>query len=231
MTTEAELRERIEAVMGRIARAAARAGRDSEAVTLVGVSKTMPAETVRLAYGAGLRHLGENRVQEAEAKFAEFRPGDLRLHLIGHLQRNKARKAAALFDCVHSMDSLELALALGAARAESGESLPVLVEVNVAGEESKFGVPPAEALPLIERMLAVPGLAPRGLMTIAPLVADPEAVRPFFRRLRELRDECERQLDTRLPALSMGMTNDFEVAVEEGSTLVRVGRAIFGERG
>ncbi len=230
MASVVELRRRAEAVRERIARAAERVGRRPEEVTLVAVAKTLPLAVVQQAYAAGLTHLGENRVQEALAKYAEFRPADLTLHLVGHLQRNKARKAAQLFDVIHSLDSLGLAEALAVARA-GGPPLPVLVEVNVAGEESKAGVACAEALPLLARVCELPHLQPQGLMTVAPLVADAEAVRPVFRRLRELRDDCERELGIRLPHLSMGMTNDFEVAVEEGATLVRVGRAIFGERG
>ncbi len=229
MATVAEIRLRAEAVREQIARAAERVDRRPEDVTLVAVAKTQPLAVVQQAYAAGLNHLGENRLQEALAKYAEFRPAGLTLHLIGHLQRNKARKAAQLFDVVHSLDSLALAESLAAARA-GRPPLPVLVEVNVAGEESKEGVACTEVLPLLARVCQLPNLQPQGLMTMAPLVADAEEARPVFRRLRELRDECERELGIRLPHLSMGMTNDYEVAVEEGATLVRIGRAIFGER-
>lgn len=230
MVSEGELGARLAAVRARIASAAERAGRDPRSVTLVGVSKTMPLAIVRNAYRAGLAHFGENRVQEATAKFADFKPADLTLHLVGHLQRNKAGKAVGLFDVFHSVDSLALAESLSVACREQSAPLPILLEVNVAGEESKFGLAPAEVLPLLERVASLKSLTPRGLMTIAPLVADPEQVRPIFRQLRALRDECQARLGLELPHLSMGMTNDFEVAVEEGATLVRVGRAIFGER-
>ncbi|MDA8216177.1 MAG: YggS family pyridoxal phosphate-dependent enzyme [Dehalococcoidales bacterium] len=226
-----EMRRRIAGVRERIAQAASGAGRDPGDVTLVAVCKTMPREAVETAYEAGLRHFGENRVQEAAGKFAEFRPADLTLHLIGHLQRNKAKQALSLFDMVHSLDSLALAEALAKRGDDGARPLPVLVEVNVAGEESKFGVGPAETLPLLLQVARLPGLLLQGLMTIAPLVDDPETVRPFFRRLRELREEGEQRLGRPLPHLSMGMTNDFEVAIAEGATIVRVGRAIFGERG
>ncbi|MHB1132731.1 MAG: YggS family pyridoxal phosphate-dependent enzyme [Chloroflexota bacterium] len=227
---DTDLASRLAAVQSRIAAAARRAGRAPEGVTLLGVSKTRPLAAIQAAYELGLRHFGENRVQEAADKFATYHPADLTLHLIGHLQSNKAKPAATLFAVVHSLDSRRLAEALAARCAERPTPLDVLVQVNVAGEASKEGVAPAEALPLLRAALALPGLRPVGLMTIAPLVVDPEAVRPVFRRLRQLRDECAATLGVPLPELSMGMTGDFEVAVEEGATLVRVGRAIFGER-
>lgn len=230
MIEEGALLDRVALVRERIARAAERAGRDPAAVTLVAVSKTVPLAAVTVVYRAGITHLGENRVQEAAEKFAAFRPAGLTLHLIGHLQRNKARKAAALFDIVQAVDSLALAETLSQACRERPAPLPVLVEVNLAGEESKFGVSGDEALPLLRGMLALPGLIPQGLMTVAPLVTDAEAVRPVFRDLRRLRDRCQDALGVPLPHLSMGMTNDFEVAIAEGATLVRIGRAIFGER-
>ena len=230
VVTTDDIRQRLAAVQKRIAAAATRAGRRPAEVTLVAVSKTMPLAAVQLAYAAGATNLGENRVQEAAAKFATFRPPDLTLHLIGHLQRNKAAKAAHLFDVVQSLDSIALAEALARHCSERPIPLPVLIQVNVAGEESKEGVSPAETPALVERVLALPQLGLQGLMTIAPLVADAAEARPVFRRLRELRDECETRFHIRLPHLSMGMSNDFEVAVEEGATLVRIGRAIFGER-
>jgi pyridoxal phosphate enzyme (YggS family) len=225
------IRARLAAVEERIAAAAARAGRDPGEVTLVGISKTMPLAAVEAAYGAGITHLGENRVQEAVEKYAAFKPEGLTLHLVGHLQRNKARRAALLFDFVHSVDSPALADALAEGCRDRAAPLPVLVEVNLAGEESKFGVAPEAALPLLAHLLTLPALAPRGLMTIAPLVPSAEEVRPVFRGLRALRDRCQAELGVDLPHLSMGMTNDYEVAIEEGATLVRIGRAIFGERG
>lgn len=238
----------------RIAAAARRAGRDPAEVTLIAVTKTHPPELAAEAVAAGVLDLGENRVQEAAAKIAALaglspRP---RWHLIGHLQRNKARLAAQLFDMVHSVDSLRLAEALDRQRADVSpqpsalgpwpSALPILLQVNVSGEASKegFDLPGglanqaglARLLPEVEGILALPHLQVRGLMTIAPYSDDPEAARPTFRALRELRDELARRYpQARWEALSMGMTGDLAVAIEEGATLVRVGRAIFGERG
>lgn len=235
--------DNLAAVRERVAAAARRAGRDPAAITLVAVTKTHPPELVAEAIAAGAADLGENRVQEAAAKIAAL--GDqrqaLRWHLIGHLQRNKARLAAELFDLVHSVDSLRLAEAL-ARQLPPGRALPVLLQVNVSGEASKEGFDLAGGLenrqalaallPEVEHIVALPGLAVRGLMTIAPIVGDPEQARPIFRRLRELRDELARRLpQARWDELSMGMTDDFEAAIAEGATIVRVGRAIFGERG
>lgn len=243
---EARIRLNIAAIQERIAAAAARAGRDPAAVTLVAVTKTHPADMVRAAAAAGVRDVGENRVQEASEKHDECANEPLRWHLIGHLQRNKARRAAEIFDLIHSVDSLRLAESLDryvaeGARDPSKGRLPILLQVNVAGETQKegFDLPGGlanqEQLPgfieAVAQIVALEHIEVRGLMTIAPYVEEPEQVRPVFRALRGLRDE----LAIRFPAapwheLSMGMTGDFEIAVEEGATLVRVGRAIFGER-
>jgi pyridoxal phosphate enzyme (YggS family) len=228
MTLTLGLQGRIAQVQERIAAAARRAGRDPDAVTLVAVSKTVDRAAVDEAYRAGLRQFGENRVQEAKAKFGPGRPADLTLHLIGTLQTNKAKDAVALFDVVQSVDRAGVIDALGKRAAQAGRRLPVLLEVNVAGEASKQGSDPAEAPALVARLAGQEWLQLRGLMTMAPLVADPEETRPVFRALRRLRDDLRRAnpgLD--LPDLSMGMTNDYPVAVEEGATIVRVGRAIF----
>ena len=230
----ADLGERIARVRERIAGAARRAGRSPDEVTLVAVCKTVGRAEVDEAYHAGLRHFGENRVQEARAKFAAGRPEDLTLHLIGTLQTNKAKDAVRLFDIVHSVDrpAVVEALAKRAAQAASGRRVPVLIEVNVAGEESKQGADPAAVPALVEQVVARPELELRGLMTMAPLVADAEETRPVFRALRQLRDDLRRATPAlELPDLSMGMTNDYPVAVEEGATIVRVGRAIFAEPG
>ena len=237
-----DLRIRVDQVRDRIARAAARAGRDPADVTLVAVSKTHPAAMVEAALATGLTDFGENRIQEASVKIPEVRSdGDVRWHLIGHLQRNKAQRAVELFDLVHSLDSLRLAETLDRHTAASGRRLPVLLQINIAGESQKDGwdlpggVANASALdPFlreVEQVLALEHLEVRGLMTIAPLAQEAEQARPVFEALRELRDDLLR----RYPAnewrdLSMGMTGDFEIAIEEGATLVRVGRAIFGER-
>lgn len=224
------LEARIARVRETIAAAARRAGRDPDAVTLVAVCKTVERPTVDEAYRCGLRHFGENRVQVAKAKFAADRPDDLALHLIGSLQTNKARDAVALFDVIHSVDRAGLIDALVKEAVRAGKRLPVLVEVNIAGEASKHGADPTEAPALLRRLAAEPCLEPRGLMAMAPLVADPEDARPAFRALRELRDSLRRaNPELELPDLSMGMTNDYPIAVEECATIVRVGRAIFEE--
>jgi pyridoxal phosphate enzyme (YggS family) len=236
----------LEAVQGRIAAAARRAGRAPENVRLVGVTKTHPAELVAQVIAAGLRDIGENRVQEAEAKIAAL--ADQRAagtaatwHLIGHLQTNKARRAAALFDVIQTVDSLRVAQALDRAAAELGRVLPVLLQVNIAGEASKEGfamagwaerAPQFEAfVQAAEQIGALEHVRVDGLMMIPPWGSVPEASRPYFREMRVLQE----RLAQRLPhvswdTLSMGMSGDFEVAIEEGATIVRVGRALFGER-
>jgi pyridoxal phosphate enzyme (YggS family) len=213
-------------VRARLSRAAERAGRDPSEITLVGVSKTMSAERVRAVYDEGLRHFGENRVQEGVGKIAELDLPDATWHLIGHLQTNKAKPAARAFSVVHSIDSRRVAEAL----SKEGQALDVLLEVNYAGEESKFGFAPEDALAEAPAIAALPGLRLVGLMTVAPLVDDAEQVRPVFRGLRQLGDRVRERVDAPRWHLSMGMTNDFEVAIAEGATIVRVGRAIFGER-
>lgn len=224
---------RVAAVREQIARAAARAGRRPEDVALVAVSKTFPAESVREAFAAGLRVFGENKVQEAEGKIAML--GDLiaqgaRFHLIGHLQGNKARKAAALFDCVHSVDGTDLARRLDASVAERRAVLRVLVQVDLAGEATKHGVGEGELFPTLEAVRGLASLRVEGLMVLPPLAEDPATARPYFRRLRELRDQALGRGLLQGQELSMGMSHDLEVAIEEGSTLVRVGTALFGDR-
>lgn len=223
--------ERVAAVRERIARAAERASRPPAEVTLVAVSKTHPPEAVRAAYAAGVRDFGENRVQEAEPKIAATAElAAARWHLVGHLQSNKARRAAALFGLVQSIDSVEIAGRLARAGEEAGREVRGLVEVDLAGEQSKFGLPESELWPALQALRGRPGLRLEGLMVLPPLLEDPEAVRPFFRRLRALRDRALGEGLLAAGALSMGMSHDFEAAVEEGATLVRVGTAIFGER-
>lgn len=230
MNPSLSLRDRLDAVRGRVAAAVARSGRAPDAVTLIGVVKTLPATVVAEVVGLGLTDLGENRVQEAEAHQLGVARQAARWHMIGHLQRNKAGKALALFDLVHGVDDAEVAGALQR-RAESvGRVLPVLIEVNTSAEASKFGVAPEGLEPLAERVAALPHLALRGLMTVGAPVTHAADARPGFVRLRELRDTLSRRLGTALPELSMGMSGDYEVAIEEGATLVRVGSAIFGER-
>ena len=230
------LRARAALVLGRIAEAARRAGRDPREVTLVAVSKTHTAALVREAAAAGLTVFGENRVQEAEAKIDELKPEapHLRWHLIGHLQPNKARRAARLFNLIHSVDSAALVERLERVCAEEGRaSLGVLVQVDLAGEETKSGATEDKLPAVFEALKRCERVRCRGLMILPPFFEDAERVRPFFRKLRELRDRLRGRGEFGEGAgeLSMGMTNDFEVAVEEGATLVRVGTAVFGERG
>jgi pyridoxal phosphate enzyme (YggS family) len=224
------LKSRIQMVRESIDRAAARSGRGGGEVTLVAVVKTVPAEVVREALALGLTDLGENRVQEAGAHVEALGRGAARWHMIGHLQRNKAARAVELFDRVQSVDGVEVARALARHAAAAGRTLRALIEVNVGGEASKFGVAPAGLEGLLEQVLALPGLAIDGLMTVAPLTERPADARPHFARLRALRDAAAKSLGRALPELSMGMSADFEVAVEEGATIVRVGTALFGAR-
>jgi pyridoxal phosphate enzyme (YggS family) len=217
-----DIRERIDA-------ACKRAGRSAESVTLLPVSKGQPPEVVGAAADFGLTCFGENRVQEAKAKIGQC-PGHLRWHLIGHLQSNKCRDAVQFFEMIQSVDSLELAEEIDKWAGKSAKTMPILIEVNVAGESSKFGCRPEELLADLPRINALPKLEIHGLMTVAPWAADPEKVRPVFRRLRELKGECEQILGAPLPHLSMGMSGDFEVAIEEGSTMIRIGTALFGPR-
>lgn len=275
----ATIAENMQRIGERIARAAARAGRRPEDVTLVAVAKTFPAEAIREAYACGVRHFGENRVQEWQGKQPLLKDLDATWHLVGHLQSNKARRAARLFHTVDSLDRVELAQKLnrameenernintedteapfgpggpqgkqrtqrkptaeGAENTEGRKRLQVLIEVRLAPEETKTGVVPEELPQLAEAVLELPHLELRGLMCIPPFLDDAEQVRPYFRRLRELRDELQARFraghalqtppgSPLLPELSMGMSHDFEVAIEEGATQVRLGTAIFGER-
>jgi hypothetical protein len=225
--------ERVADVRERIARAAERARRPASDVRLVAVSKTQPIEAVREAFAAGVVDFGENRVQEAEPKIAasaDLLAAGARWHLVGHLQSNKARRAAALFELVQSIDSLEIASRLARVGAESGRAVRGLVEVDLAGEQSKFGLPERELVSALQALRGQAGLRLEGLMVLPPLLDDSEALRPYFRRLRELRDRALGEGLLAKGELSMGMSHDFEAAIEEGATMVRVGTAIFGER-
>jgi pyridoxal phosphate enzyme (YggS family) len=221
--------ENVSAVQAEIARAAEKAGRKASDLLLLAVAKTFPVTVVEEAYDAGLRHFGESRVQEAKAKIPQL-PGDIRWHLVGHLQTNKAREAVELFEMVHSVDSLKLASELEKWADRASKRLAILLEVNVAGEASKFGLPPELVIETAKQIGAFRRLELQGLMTVPPFAKEKETTRPFFRRLRELKNETEEALGIFLPHLSMGMSHDFEIAVEEGATIVRVGTAIFGER-
>ena len=220
---------RLAAVQNEIAAAAARSGRDAGGITLVAVSKTHPPESVSAVLAAGQGIFGESRVQEARAKIPLV-PGRARWHFIGHLQRNKIRHALPLFELFHGVDSLEIARDIGRIAAEDGALPHVLLEVNVAGEASKFGFSPERIRSQIEELLALKRLTIEGLMCIPPPQPRAEMARRFFVALRELRDLLETEFRISLPQLSMGMSGDFAVAIEEGATLVRVGTAIFGER-
>jgi pyridoxal phosphate enzyme (YggS family) len=229
---QTSIRENLQRVQERISAAAQRVGRRAGEITMIGVSKTHPAEAIREAYEAGLRHFGENRVQEWEGKQGGVQDLNATWHLIGHLQSNKAAKAAKLFHSIDSVDDFALAQRLGRARSESGvtERLRVLIEVHIAEEETKTGAASEELPALAEKISALPRLELAGLMCIPPFAENAEEARPHFRRLRELRDQLAKEIALPLPVLSMGMSHDFEVAIEEGATEVRVGTALFGTR-
>jgi PLP dependent protein len=230
----ADIAANLAAVRARIARAAEAHGRTAEAVRLVAVSKTFPVDSIRAAIDAGQRDFGENRLQEALPKIEALAAAhpDVRWHLIGHLQSNKARRAARPFDAIHSVDSLEVLRRIDEAALESRRQPQILVQVDLAGEATKFGAPPDEARAIVQAALALRGVRLAGLMTLPPYYDDPVAAQPVFARLRALRDEL---VAGGVPAaalaeLSMGMSHDFEAAIAEGATMVRVGSAIFGAR-
>ena len=228
-----ELAARLAGVRGRIETAARSCGRSPEEVRLIAISKTHPASAIKRLIELGATDLGENRVQEAEEKIKEIGPDKVRWHLVGHLQANKARRAVTLFDVIHSLDSIQLARRLDRLCAEEGrEKLAVLVQVDLGHEATKSGIDEAELPHLVHELGQLSRLELAGLMTLPPFFDDPEQSRPFFRRLRELRDELASvgAFGDRKGELSMGMTHDFEVAIAEGATMVRIGTAIFGER-
>jgi pyridoxal phosphate enzyme (YggS family) len=242
-TEKSAIAANFERIKERIRLAADRAGRRAEDVTIVAVSKTFPFEAIRAAYDAGLRHFGENRVQEWESKQPRVADLDATWHLIGHLQGNKARRTASLFDRVDSVDSLAIAQKLDSAfvgdrtsetdevkTEDRGKRLQVLIEVRLSDEASKSGTADSDLPPLAEGVAELSHLRLLGLMTIPPFLDDPERVRPYFSKLRELRDDLAQRLGRPLPVLSMGMSRDFDVAIEEGATEIRVGTALFGER-
>lgn len=223
--------ENLKTVEEKIAAACARADRSRDEVTLIAVSKTKPESMVEEAYSVGQRDFGENKVQEICRKI-EVLPADIRWHMIGHLQRNKVRQVIGKACMIHSVDSLRLAETISEEAVKKEITVPVLIEVNVAQEESKFGVTTEETIALIEAAAKLPNISIRGLMTIAPFVEDPEENRPIFRKLKQLSvDIAAKNINNvTMSVLSMGMTNDYEVAIEEGATMVRVGTGIFGER-
>ena len=226
------MKQRLEQIQQRIRQAAESCSRDVESVRLVAVSKTIPAERVKDAIESGVTILGENYVQEAREKFSALVQYPVSWHFIGHLQSNKAKYAVRLFDLIHTVDSLKLARELHKQAQKTDKVQPILVQVNVSGEGTKSGISAQKAPGLISEISRMESLSIKGLMTMPPYFYQPEKVRPFFAALRELRDELKKQApaNVSLQELSMGMTGDFEVAIEEGATLVRVGTAIFGER-
>jgi pyridoxal phosphate enzyme (YggS family) len=224
-----DLEANLNQVRHRIAAACERAGRDSSSVTLQAVTKSRPPDVVRAAANLGLALFGENRVQEAKAKIPQC-PGRLRWQMIGHLQSNKCRDAVQLFEMIQSVDSLSLAREIDKWADKQAKTMPILLEANIAGESSKFGYPPTRLLSELVELNALKKIEIHGLMTVAPYSTNPEKVRSVFRQLRELKQQCEELLGAPLPHLSMGMSGDFEVAIEEGATLIRLGTALFGER-
>lgn len=225
---------RLNAVRKRISTAALRSNRATADIKLIAISKTHPAETLRGAIELGISDLGESRVQEAEAKIGKLGSNSARWHLVGHLQENKARRAVSLFDVIHSLDSVSLALRLDRICISEGrEELPVLAQINLGGEDSKTGIDPGELMPLLDAVAECERLRLVGLMTLPPYFENVEDSRPFFRTLRELRDQFQKEgrFGASAGELSMGMSHDFEIAIEEGATMIRVGTAIFGERG
>lgn len=224
-----DLAANLNAVRERLSTACRRGGRDPSSVTLVAVSKGQPPDVVKAAAAAGLTLFGENKVQEAKAKIP-LCPGRLRWHMIGHLQTNKCRDAVHFFELIQSVDSLALAQEIHKWADKAAKTLPVLLEVNLAGDAAKFGFRPDRLLAELESINALSRIEIQGLMTMAPWTPDPEKARPIFRQLRELKERCEQALGASLLHLSMGMTGDFEAAIEEGATMVRIGTALFGSR-
>jgi hypothetical protein len=224
-----DLAANLDSIQKRIAAACERAGREANSVTLLAVTKSHPPEVVQEAAKLGLTFFGENKVQEAKAKIP-LCPGKLRWHFIGHLQSNKCRDAVELFEMIQSVDSLSLAQEINKRAEPAARRMPVLMEVNVAGEASKFGYQPERLLAELKDINVLPRLEIHGLMTVPPWSPEAEDSRPHFRRLRELKQRAEQALGAPLPHLSMGMSGDFEIAIEEGATMVRVGTALFGLR-
>ncbi len=225
------LKENLEKVEAQIQKACQVSGRDREEVTLIAVSKTKPVEMLQEIYDAGIRDFGENKVQELTEKY-EVMPEDMKWHMIGHLQRNKVKYIVDKVELIHSVDSLRLAQEISKEAVKKNVTVSILIEINVAGEETKFGLSTEEVLTLVEEAAKLPNLQIKGLMTVAPPVADPEENRPFFRKIKQLSvDITNKNIDNvTMEILSMGMTNDYAVAIEEGATMVRVGTGIFGER-
>ncbi len=221
--------ENVKNIRERIAAACVRVGRQPEGITLIAVAKTFPSDKIRDAVRAGVADIGENYVQELQQKQRELDGEQIRWHFIGHLQSNKVKNVVGAVQCIHSVDSLSLGREISKHAARRGSAIDILVEVNTSREASKFGVSPEEAPDIVRKLIRLTNINITGFMTIGPLLPDPEQSRPAFRILRELKESLDRD-GIRLPHLSMGMTNDFEIAIEEGSTMVRIGTALFGRR-
>jgi len=224
-----EVQSRLDEVQGRIEAACKRSGRNVDGVKIVAVTKTFGPDAVAEAAECGMKIIGESRIQEAKQKI-QFCPGNLEWHMIGHLQRNKVKDAVSLFRMIHSVDSLRLLETVNSVSAAAGVSMPVCLEVNVSGEGSKFGMKPDEVFTVLENSTSLMNVDVVGLMTVPPFTPDPQGARPFFAALRELRDKCREKTGVPLDELSIGMSNDFEIALEEGATLVRLGSVLFGDR-
>jgi PLP dependent protein len=223
------LADNLSSIQQRIRAACERADREPNSLTLLAVTKTHPPSVIKTAVEAGLMYFGENKVQEAKSKIPHC-PGKARWHFIGHLQSNKCRDAVELFEMIESVDSLALAQEINKRAEQAARTMPILLEVNVAGEASKFGYQPERLLADLPALQQLPRLEIHGLMAVPPWSPSPESSRPHFRRLHELKEKAESVLASPLPHLSMGMSGDFEVAIEEGATIIRVGTALFGER-
>lgn len=228
-----QIRENVMRVKERIHKALKRAGRDGERIKIVAVSKMKPPELIRYAIEAGIEDIGENRVQEAIPKIEIIGKGRVTWHLVGHLQSNKAKKAVRYFDMIQSVDSMKIAEKISSFSLQEGKGTPVLVEVNVSGESTKFGINPESVKDFVGELSCLAGIRVKGLMTIGPLTYDKDAIRRAFRKMYGVFDDLRREKieGVEMEILSMGMTDDFEIAIEEGATMVRIGRAIFGERG
>jgi hypothetical protein len=225
------IKNNLEIINEKMKKAAFKVNRKPEEIKLVAVTKTATAEQIKEAINEGVKIIGENRVQDAKEKY-QILTADIKWHLIGHLQTNKVKYAVEIFDCIHSVDSIKLAREIDKRSKQFGKKMDVLVEVNVSGEETKYGIKPEEVDPFLKEISEFPGIQVRGLMTIAPIVEDKEEVRPYFRKLRKLSEEIKSKNveNVKMDYLSMGMTEDFEIAIEEGANMVRIGRGIFGFR-
>lgn len=222
------IKENLENIRHRIKKTGQKVGRNPSEIELVVVTKSVNLAQIKEAVSAGVDIIGENRVQEAKEKFSQIKDCHLKWHLIGHLQKNKVKKAIEIFDLIQSVDSLELAQEIDTKAAQINKMMDILIQINVSGEESKFGLSPALAIEIIQEISKFKNIRIKGLMTIAPLVSNPEDARPFFRALAQLKDKIPEIGNVQMKYLSMGMSNDFEVAIEEGSNMVRIGRLIFG---